>query len=177
MLSPKRTVTVFGSGTVGPTDPLYRTATELGRMIAESGWALCNGGYGGTMEAAARGAVEAGGHTIGVTCRAFGRSGPNEFIREEISTSDLLERLGTLVRLGDAYVVLDGGTGTLAELALVWEMANKRFLRPARSVYVLGTQWEPILEYVRRAQPGAVPIEMFEAVDALAGALRSTFRR
>jgi hypothetical protein len=63
-------VTVFGSSAPQPLSPAYRDAYELGRGIAAAGWILCNGGYGGTMEAAAKGAVEAGGHTIGVTCSA-----------------------------------------------------------------------------------------------------------
>ena len=72
----KKIVTVFGSSHAEPVEELYQTAFQLGRAIAELGLTLCNGGYGGTMAAAAAGAVEAGGHTIGVTCTRFGRGGP-----------------------------------------------------------------------------------------------------
>ena len=57
-------ITVFGSSRPEPGSPAYETAYQLGRAIAEAGWALCTGGYGGTMEASAKGAVEAGGHTV-----------------------------------------------------------------------------------------------------------------
>ena len=110
-MSSKRTITVFGSGMVTPTDALYETAVATGRVIAEAGFALCNGGYGGTMEASARGARDAGGHTIGVTCSIFGRGGPNPFINQEIPTTSLFERLDHLIQRGDAYVVFPGGTG------------------------------------------------------------------
>jgi uncharacterized protein (TIGR00730 family) len=152
----KKIVTVFGSSHAKPVEKLYQTAFELGRTIAELGLTLCNGGYGGTMAAAARGAVEAGGHTIGVTCTRFGRSGPNPHIRQEIPTFDLLQRLNTLIQLGRAYVVLPGGTGTLAEFALVWELLNKRLLRGARPLIVLGDAWQATIDSILREQPDAI---------------------
>ena len=148
-------ITVFGSSAPLPSSPAYQLAHDLGRAIAAAGWALCNGGYGGTMEAAACGAVEAGGHTIGVTCSRFGRGGPNRYIQQEIPTFDLLARLNTLVRLGNAYVVLPGGTGTLLELALVWELLNKRLVRRAAPFILLGDHWTPLVELVRREQRDA----------------------
>jgi hypothetical protein len=149
-------ITVFGSSAPLPSSPAYQLAYGLGRAIADAGWTLCNGGYGGTMEAAARGAREAGGHTIGVTCSLFRvRGGPNRYIQQEIPTFDLPTRLNTLVRLGHAYVVLPGGTGTLLELALVWELLNKGLLRRAAPLVLLGDHWVPLLELVRREQPDA----------------------
>lgn len=171
----RRIVTVFGSANAAPLDESYQTALELGRKIAELGLTLCNGGYGGTMAAAARGAVEAGGHTIGVTCTRFGRSGPNPFIRQEIPTFGLLERLNALIQLGRAYVVLPGGTGTLTELAVVWESLNKGLLRRERPLILLGRWWQPTIECVLRGQPDAVPPHVVEdvagVVPILAGAL------
>ncbi len=159
-------VTVFGSGDVNPLEELYQTAYELGRTIAQLGLTLCNGGYGGTMEASARGAVEAGGHTIGVTCTAFGRGGPNPYVRQEIPTFDLFQRLQTLIRLGRAYVVLAGGTGTLVEFALAWELLNKGLLRGGRPLILLGDSWHPVIECVARAQSDAVETQAVASVAA-----------
>ena len=154
-------VTVFGSSAPGPSSPTYQTAYELGRAIAACGWTLCNGGYGGTMEAAAKGAVEAGGHTIGVTCSVLrGRGGANEYIKQEMQTFYLVTRLDTLVRLGNAYVVLPGGTGTLLELALVWELFNKRLLRRNAPIVLLGDHWQAVVETIRSAQPDAVEVQV-----------------
>jgi uncharacterized protein (TIGR00730 family) len=163
----KNIVTVFGSGKTGPSDELYQIAYELGRAIAETGLTLCNGGYGGTMEAAARGATEVGGHTIGVTCTRFGRGGPNAYIRQEIPTFDLFQRLQTLIRLGRAYVVLPGGTGTLAELALAWELRNKGLLRDERPLIVLGGVWRPVIDCVRAAQPDAKAVQVARDVEEI----------
>lgn len=162
----KKIVTVFGSSHVERRGQLYETAFQLGRTIAELGLTLCNGGYGGTMAAAARGAVEAGGHTIGVTCTRFGRGDPNPHIRQEIPTFDLLQRLNTLVRLGRAYVVLPGGTGTLLEFALVWEMINKHLLRGERPLIVLGDRWQPVIGCILEAQPDTAELQCVPDVDA-----------
>ena len=163
----RKIVTVFGSSHAEPLGELYRTAFELGRMVAELGLTLCNGGYGGTMAAAAQGAVEAGGHTIGVTCTRFGRGGPNPHIRQEVPTFDLFQRLNTLIRLGRAYVVLPGGTGTLAEFALVWELLNKGLLRGERPLIVLGEVWQPVVDCILQAQPDAVELHVVSDVSAV----------
>src|SRR5579872_6282890 len=123
-MSKLRTVTVFGSSLPVGGSAIYSDALRLGKLLAEAGYAICNGGYGGLMEASARGAGEAGGHTIGITCAIWPRPA-NAYIVEEIRTRNFPERLLTLIERGDAYVVLPGGTGTLAELGLVWEMMNK----------------------------------------------------
>ena len=117
-------VTVFGSSLPAEGSAAYTEAQRLGWLLAEAGYGVCNGGYSGLMEASARGARGAGGHTIGITCVIWPRPA-NPYIIEEVRTPSFLERLMTLIDRGDAYVVLPGGTGTLAELALCWEMMNK----------------------------------------------------
>ena len=169
-------VTVFGSSQPAPLTPAYQTAYELGRAIAAAGWTLCNGGYGGTMEAAARGAVEAGGHTIGVTCTAFGgRGGPNAYIRQEVPTFDLLTRLNTLVRLGWAYVVLPGGTGTLLELALVWELLNKSLLRRRAPLILLGEHWGSVVALVLREQPDALQPQVIADISGVIATIHAAW--
>ena len=159
-------VTVFGSSQPAPLCPEYQTALDLGRAIAEAGWTLCNGGYGGTMEASARGAVEAGGHTIGVTCSILNwRGNANRYIRQEVPTFDLHTRLNTLVRLAGAYVVLPGGTGTMLELALVWELFNKRMLKRNAPIVLLGEHWTPLREPIMAATPDALDPRVAADVD------------
>jgi predicted Rossmann-fold nucleotide-binding protein len=101
------------------------------------------------MEASARGARGAGGHTIGVTCEIW-PSPANRWIAEEVRTRSFLERLTTLIERGDAYVVLPGGTGTLAELSLVWEMMNKSALSKTvggrKPLLVMIPYWQPVIE-------------------------------
>ncbi len=157
-----KTVTVFGSSLPAEGSAAYEEARRLGRLLAGRGFAICNGGYGGLMEASARGAREAGGHTIGVTCTTW-PGAANRWIVEEVRAASFLERLTTLIERGDAYVVLPGGTGTLAELALVWEMMNKSAL--ARSVggrkplLVMAPYWQPVMDCLEQEgglnSPGA----------------------
>lgn len=145
-------ITIFGSSQPAAGSAAYATALELGKAIADAGWTVCNGGYGGTMEATARGAVDAGGHTIGVTWSKVGRGKPNAYIRQEVPTFDLLQRLNTLVHLGKAYVVLPGGTGTGLELMLVWELLNKGLLKRRGPLILLGEHWSALVECVQREQ-------------------------
>lgn len=169
-------VTVFGSSAPRPGQPDYDIAHDLGRQIAGRGWTLCNGGYGGTMAAAAEGAASAEGHTIGVTLRRLSRGGgPNPFIRQEVPTFDLFHRLNTLIRLGRGYVILPGGTGTLLELAAVWELMNKSLFRPPRPFVLLGDFWLPLIERIAAQQPDAQAVLLAstpaEACDRLAAAM------
>ncbi|MFQ5798489.1 MAG: LOG family protein [Bacteroidota bacterium] len=140
----QKTVTVFGSGKPMEGDPFYKEASELGRELARAGFVLCNGGYGGIMEASARGAKEAGGRTIGITTKAFG-CGANPWIDQEICEETHADRLAKLIELGDAYVILRGGTGTLLELATVWESRNKRLIAE-RPIVVLGDFWKSVID-------------------------------
>jgi uncharacterized protein (TIGR00730 family) len=148
-----KTVTIFGSSIPTGTTEIYAETLRLGRGLAEAGFAVCNGGYGGLMEASARGAREAGGHTIGVTCKVW-PAAANQWIAEEVRTSTFMERLLTLVERGDAYIVMPGGTGTLAELALVWEMMNKSSLSRSvggrKPLLVMVPYWQPVIECLKQ---------------------------
>jgi len=147
-------VSVFGTGRAGAAEPICKLAYELGKSLAQAGFAIANGGYGGTMLAAAKGAREAGGQVIGVTCSAF-KSKPNPYITRQVVTKSLDERLNTLIDLGQGYVVLAGGTGTLLELAKVWELKNKGFLTADRPIILVGDFWRPLVELIARDDPDA----------------------
>lgn len=143
-------ITVFGSSRPAPGTPEYETARELGAALARAGFTVCTGGYGGVMEGVSRGAREAGGHTIGVTAEVF-RSAANAWVVEEVCVKTWQERLFELIRRGAGYVVLPGGTGTLAELAVVWEMLNKSFLA-RKPLVLLGDFWRPVLDLVEKEE-------------------------
>jgi uncharacterized protein (TIGR00730 family) len=147
------TVSVFGTSRARAGEPAFVAAEQLGRALAEAGFAVANGGYGGTMLATSKGAAEAGGTVVGVTCSAFKNSVVNEYVTREVLTESLDERLATLVEMGQAYVVLPGGTGTLLELAMVWELKNKRFLDQARAIVLLGDFWRPLVDLMATDDP------------------------
>ena len=138
-------VCVFGSGDAVEGDEHYAVARAVGRALAELGCVVANGGYGGTMEASARGAVQAGASTIGVTCSIWS-SQPNRYITRRIDTSSLDRRVATLIEIGrGGYVCLPGATGTLVELATVWEMMVKKLL-PRRPLVCVGGFWRPLVD-------------------------------
>ena len=120
----KKTITIFGSSKPEEGDDEYKVAYELGRLLGKNNFNVCTGGYYGIMEAVSKGAVEAGSEATGVTVQGWSRQG-NSFLTKEIKCNSLFERLNKLIEIGDAYVILQGGTGTLLELAAVWELANK----------------------------------------------------
>src|SRR5882757_1495194 len=92
------------------------------------------------------------GRALAVTSSFF-RSRANRWVQEETRMATWQERLFELVRLGDGYVACKGGTGTLVELAVVWEMLNKNAME-RRPFVVLGDFWQPILDRVREVERG-----------------------
>jgi uncharacterized protein (TIGR00725 family) len=149
-LSEVKIITVFGSSRPKPGEADYLEAYELGKALAQAGLAVCSGGYGGVMEAASRGAKDAGGRTFGVTADFFGRKA-NEWVDVVVRMKTWEERLFELIRRADGFVACKGGTGTLVELAVVWEMINKSVMI-GKPFAVLGEFWQPVLDRVREVE-------------------------
>ncbi len=166
-------ITIFGSSIPTEGSAVYEEARWLGGLLAREGYGIANGGYGGLMAGTARGARDAGGHTLGVTCRIW-PTRPNPWIIEEVRTDDYLGRLRTLAERGDAYIVLPGGTGTLAELAVVWEMMNKgtlaRDIGGRKPFLVYKPYWQGVVEcLLQESNLSDLPVE--QAVERYAPVL------
>lgn len=170
-------VAVYGSSAGAPED--LERARALGAALARAGFGVLNGGYGGTMEAASAGARAEGGVAVGVTCAAFTfRSGANEWCSDVVEAADLFERIAELVRRASAYVVLPGGNGTMAELALAWEHQRKSLL-PPRPMVVWEEPWRRVIAaleatpYLEGGAKGIVWVrDVDEAVAAVARGLQ-----
>lgn len=137
-------VSVFGGSQPKPNDPAYEEARQLGTLLAQHGHTVITGGYIGTMEALSRGASEAGGHVIGVTCEAIESwrpVRPNDWVKEEWRRDTLLERLQALVQECDAGIALPGGVGTLTEIALMWNMMIVESV-PRKPLVLVGNGWQ-----------------------------------
>lgn len=137
------TIAVFGSSRRAEQSPLYAEAYELGRELARTGHTVLTGGYGGSMAAASRGAREAGGHVVGVTCRLFDPLAPNAWVVEEIKTASLLERLQTIIARADAFIAVRGGIGTLSEVTLAWSLVQTRSMH--KPLILLGREWRQVV--------------------------------
>jgi uncharacterized protein (TIGR00725 family) len=152
-MKPARSIiTVFGSSRPREGDEQYAAAMALGAELAAKGFVVCSGGYGGVMEAVSRGAKNAGGQTLGITAKFF-RARANKWVDEEIRMKTWQERLFELVKRGRGFVACRGGTGTLVELAVVWEMLNKGAMA-RRPLVALGDFWQPVIERVREVELG-----------------------
>lgn len=147
-----RIVTIFGASSAHPDSPEYGEALRLGRLLAQAGFTICNGGYSGIMEATARGAREAGGFTIGITNALFDPRPANRYIDEERKAPDFFERLRRLLTLGEAYVCLRGSVGTLTEFSLAWTLLQTGALSP-RPFICVGPAWREILQAYRTHLP------------------------
>jgi uncharacterized protein (TIGR00730 family) len=166
----KKTVTVFGSSLPAEGEPEYEAARRLGALLAQNGFNVCNGGNGGIMEAVSRGAVENGGFALGISVKHF-KSTPNRYLSELIVCDSLFERITKLVNSGDAYVILRGGTGSLLELAAVWELINKNFLKH-KPVACHSEMWRSIVAVMekqieREGRPGGV-VKCFDTIEEIA---------
>ncbi len=150
-------ICIFGSYAPKAGEPLYEQAYAIGHALAEAGFVVANGGYDGIMEASAKGAKDAGGSTIGVTCSIFSdyRGRPlkaNRYIDREILHTSVLSRIEQMVEMSAGYVILEGGTGTLSEFGIVWEYVAKKLIRP-RPIFIVGDFWKPTVERVTAARP------------------------
>ena len=138
-----RIVSVFGGSAPRPGTAPYGEAQALGAALARAGWTVATGGYSGVMEAASRGAHEAGGHVIGVTCgliEEWKGLRANQWVKEEKRFATLRERLGHLVEFCDAAIALPGGVGTLSEVALTWSLLQTGEIS-RKPLILLGQVW------------------------------------
>lgn len=140
-----KTIAVFGSSRRDEQSQHYREAYELGRMLAQAGYAVLSGGYGGSMAAVSRGAREAGGQVIGVTCAVFDPLPPNPWLTQEIKAPTMLDRLATMLDLSDGFVAVRGGIGTLSEVTLAWSLLQTRSLA-GKPLVLLGRDWQAIVD-------------------------------
>jgi len=144
-----RAVAVFGSSDPIESDADYVLARRVGGLLSAAGFLVVTGGYGGVMEAASRGAVEAGGRALGVTARVLSplRAAPNRWLTEHIEAGDLFERTRELMHRSHGYIILPGKAGTLAELTFLWALHRARLLGD-RPIALLGAPWRSFLQQV-----------------------------
>lgn len=143
-------ISVFGGSQPKEGDAAYEEARLLGTLLAGRGHVVLNGGYIGTMEAVSRGAAEAGGHVIGVTCEDIERwrsVGANGWVKEEIRKKTLMERLQALIEECDAAIALPGGPGTLTEIALTWNLMIVESIH-RRPLILIGDGWQSVFDQV-----------------------------
>ena len=157
-------VSVFGGSQPKEDSSAYAEAIELGKLLAERGHTVLTGGYIGVMEAVSRGAREAGGHVIGVTCEEIETWRPikaNAWVIEEIRKKTLVERLHGLIHESDAALALPGGPGTLTEISLMWNLMIVEALH-RRPLILIGDGWQSVFDQFFRGLDAYVPAHQRE---------------
>jgi uncharacterized protein (TIGR00725 family) len=148
-------VAVFGASNTSPGDPLWDQGVECGRLLADAGFAVATGGYGGVMEAVSLGAREAGGTVIGVTAPSVfpDRAGGNPHLTQETRADSLLERIRELAEGSVASIALSGSLGTATELLAAWDLAFvARFAGGApKPVVAVGEPWATLIPHLTDA--------------------------
>ena len=163
-----KVIAVFGASTAEPGSLEWREAETLGAALAEAGFALATGGYGGLMEAVSRGYAEAGGahDIIGVSApRVFPkRAGVNPFVAQEIAAESLVERIHQITELSSAAVALPGAIGTLTEIMVAW---NLTVVAPfsdtaPKPLFTVGERWARVVGFL--AEELHIPLEGVQTV-------------
>lgn len=147
-------VTVFGSARFAPGHPYYELARATGRHLAESGYAVMTGGGPGIMEAANRGAREAGGLSLGCNITLPKEQKPNPYLDRFVQFEHFFVRKVMLVKYSCAFIVMPGGFGTLDEAFEVVTLIQTQKLESFPVVALGGAFWDPLSEFIQGSMLG-----------------------
>jgi len=142
-------VTVFGSARFPEGHPWYELARAVGRAIACEGWTVMTGGGPGLMEAANRGAREAGGPSVGCNIELPREQKPNPYLDRFVEFEHFFVRKVMLVKYSHAFVVLPGGFGTLDEVFEALTLAQTGKIRTFPIVAMGQRYWDPLRGFLR----------------------------
>jgi len=142
-------VSVFGSARTKPNDSEYRAAQETGALLARAGYAVITGGGPGIMEAANRGAFEAGGASVGCNIELPHEQSSNTYLTLSLKFKYFFVRKMMFVKYSDAFIIFPGGFGTLDELFEALTLIQTRKIHNF-PVVLFGTRyWKPMLDWLR----------------------------
>ncbi len=142
-------VSVFGSARIARSHPFYALGQEVGRRVAELGLPVIAGGGPGLMEAANRGAYEAGGRSVGLNIRLPRETTDNPYQTDSLHFEYFTSRKSAFFMHSLAYVVLPGGFGTLDELFEAITLIQTLKQPPAPIILVGTTFWAGLMDWIR----------------------------
>jgi uncharacterized protein (TIGR00730 family) len=142
-------VTVYGSARLKSDDPLYTQVTAIARSLGELGFSIITGGGPGVMEAANRGALEAGVQSIGLNIALPEEQICNEYTTKSITFQHFFVRKVMLVKYATAFVIIPGGIGTLDELTEILTMMQTEKIKPFPVILFNNQFWGGFLEWLR----------------------------
>jgi uncharacterized protein (TIGR00730 family) len=142
-------VTIFGSAKVRPDDPYYKKAEHVARRLVESGFSVITGGGPGIMEAANKGAAEAGGQSVGLNIRLPYEQKPNPYANIVLEYKYFFVRKVMFVKYAVAYIILPGGFGTMDELFEALTLIQTKRIKPFPVVLMGSEYWKGLVDWLR----------------------------
>ena len=142
-------VSVFGSARTRPDDPAYAVGVEVGRKLVEAGYAVITGGGPGAMEAANKGALEAGGTSVGLGIELPFEQGLNRYVDLGVNFRYFFARKTMFVKYAQGFIVLPGGFGTLDELFEALTLVQTRKVTSFPLVLMGRDYWGGLLDWLR----------------------------
>jgi uncharacterized protein (TIGR00730 family) len=142
-------VSIFGSAREKPSTPYYQAAEETARRLAQAGFAVITGGGPGIMEAANKGALEAGGDSVGCNIELPFEQGMNEYVRVAINFRYFFVRKTMFVKYAEAFVIFPGGFGTMDELFEALTLIQTGKVRDFPVVLFGREYWQGLVDWLR----------------------------
>ncbi|MFO0827397.1 MAG: TIGR00730 family Rossman fold protein [Phycisphaerales bacterium] len=171
-------ISVFGSSRTLPTDPYYAKATECGRRLAEHGFAVITGGGPGIMEAANKGAIEAGGVSVGLNIALPMEQKPNPYQNIELDFRYFFIRKVMFVKYARGFVIFPGGFGTMDEFFEALTLMQTLKIAPFPVVLVGREFWSGLIDWFKQTLDerfhtiSPADFSLFHVVDDVADAVR-----
>jgi len=145
----ERAVAIFGSSRILPHDPTYARAEALAEKLVRRGFSVITGGGPGIMEAANKGAAQAGGASIGLNIELPMEQKPNPYANIQLGFRYFFSRKVMFVKYATAYVILPGGFGTLDEFTEAITLIQTKKIQPFPVILVGSAFWEGLLNWMK----------------------------
>jgi uncharacterized protein (TIGR00730 family) len=155
-------VAFFGSARATPADPAYALAEKTGRLLAAEGFAVLTGGGPGIMEAANKGALEAGGLSVGLNIDLPREQSPNAYLSRLINFRYFFVRKVMFVKYSVGFVIAPGGYGTLDELFEATTLVQTGRIRPFPVILFGAAYWQGLVDWLRHVVVGERRVSLDE---------------
>ena len=142
-------VSFFGSARIKHSDSIYKKTEKLAKLFVENNFAVVTGGGGGVMEAANKGAAEAGGTSVGLNIILPFEQKPNSFANVKLEFKYFFIRKVMFVKYAAAYIILPGGFGTLDELFEAVTLVQTHRIRPFPLILVGSDYWSGLIDWIK----------------------------